>query len=388
MKSLQKWLRQSFLLALITATLMEGLLRLPFPAVARLSAQVVVAPGDANVPYQRVPGMVYELVPSGFVDLFNETLNNEGFRGPNYSKEKPKNTYRILALGDSTVLGFSTPFDSTWEELLKKDLERRFAGASRPLTIEVINTGIGGYQSWQALARLQLRAIAYKPDLVIVDVGWNDLLFSSSPQWREGYSLANLVDDYAQPPPQKTGWEKIRHSLYDHVRLAQAVRNVRNIWWNRAYLEHILTQRSVASSTSFNDRALALYLKNLDAIHDLVQSSGAAMAVVMWPTLLTERNLASREVRDSMKTVLMNFPLGIPDYLSWHGRYMEALAQWAQRHPHTDLFDWNVPFKDELTFEARQKYFVDQAHFSKAGHQRLADYMAPLIEKKLRSLRR
>ena len=97
-------------------------------------------------------------------------MNSEGFRGPEFSKDKPDNTYRIIAVGGSTTFGSGVTNENTWPKILEKKLQN----LSESKKIEVINSGIPGMNSFSESKLIKQKLIHYKPDLIIVYDGNND----------------------------------------------------------------------------------------------------------------------------------------------------------------------------------------------------------------------
>src|SRR5207244_1737730 len=108
------------------------------------------------------------LAPHAVVDA--ETMNSDGFRGPDRAIPKPANVYRVLAIGDSVVQAVigGIRYEESWPTLLEELLPGASAAPARAIRYEVINAGVGGYASWQALNRLRSRGLKYQPDLLIV----------------------------------------------------------------------------------------------------------------------------------------------------------------------------------------------------------------------------
>jgi lysophospholipase L1-like esterase len=108
-------------------------------------------------------------------------VNSKGFRGREFSNEKGE-TYRIVALGESTTFGCTlNADDKPWPEVLEEAIRARLK-LSRP--VEVINAGVPGYTLVHNLARLNSDILPLKPDMIISYHGYNglDLLSSSSPR--------------------------------------------------------------------------------------------------------------------------------------------------------------------------------------------------------------
>lgn len=97
--------------------------------------------------------------------------NREGFRGPDFSLQKPSGVFRIVALGGSTTY---TEGVSDNREIFTAHLERmlRERGFGR---VEVINGGVPGYNTWETLVYLCFRVLELDPDLLIIYHGTNDV---------------------------------------------------------------------------------------------------------------------------------------------------------------------------------------------------------------------
>ena len=112
----------------------------------------------------------FELIPNQSTSTVN--INSLGFRGPEFSAEKPENTYRILLVGGSTMFGSGATSDST---TIPGFLQQIFDNNKFEVNIEVINAAISGGNSASELEFINEKIAQYEPDLVIVYDGWNDL---------------------------------------------------------------------------------------------------------------------------------------------------------------------------------------------------------------------
>ena len=114
------------------------------------------------------PGAGYTLIKPGSQYEWQGIpveINSHGLRGPETPYEKPPDTFRILNLGDSIVMGWGVREDSTYgrrlESLLNED-------GSSELRFEVINAGVPGWNLENALAYLQAEGLKYEPDLILL----------------------------------------------------------------------------------------------------------------------------------------------------------------------------------------------------------------------------
>lgn len=119
------------------------------------------------------PRLVYELRPSAsvYVDKFERTFttNAAGFRDREYPRAKPDGVYRIAAIGDSVTFGWDQALDETYPKLLEAGL-----AAAGMANVEVLNFGIGGYNSLQEIELIRARALAFEPDLLLLAYVMND----------------------------------------------------------------------------------------------------------------------------------------------------------------------------------------------------------------------
>ena len=99
------------------------------------------------------------------------SLNQYGFRGPEFSAQKSDNTYRIFVVGSSVAYG---------QHVLDKDtisthLQNLFDEYDSELKIEVINAGFGNAWSKTEVKWIKENLSEFEPDLVIVLDGWTDV---------------------------------------------------------------------------------------------------------------------------------------------------------------------------------------------------------------------
>ena len=95
-----------------------------------------------------------------------EPLNQQGFRGKAFKKEKGPEAFRIACIGDSVVFGRAK---AEYPLLLQKELSKKLSRK-----VECMNFGVPGYSTYQGKIILERALLEYKPDLVIIQFGWND----------------------------------------------------------------------------------------------------------------------------------------------------------------------------------------------------------------------
>ena len=95
------------------------------------------------------------------------TINEDGLNDRfNYSVDKPKDTYRIIAQGDSFTYGLYVDTKDNWTELLEDKLNQEMK-CSNIKKFEVLNFGVSGYDAAYEVERFKRRGEKYNSDLVV-----------------------------------------------------------------------------------------------------------------------------------------------------------------------------------------------------------------------------
>ncbi|MBZ0271765.1 SGNH/GDSL hydrolase family protein [bacterium] len=178
--------RAIFTLAAVAAALLfaEAALRaagIPAPEPPAFRLNPLASP---NL-YEPDPRRFWRLVPGGEED--GELVNVDGFRGDRVPVKRRDGVPRIILAGDSVVYGFRLPDEQTIGAHLSRELSARGE-------VEVLNAGVVGYSSLQTRRYLEGLMPKYRPDAVIVYVGWND------------WSDAARVPDSRLPAPSPLRW--------------------------------------------------------------------------------------------------------------------------------------------------------------------------------------
>ncbi|MBN1880294.1 SGNH/GDSL hydrolase family protein [bacterium] len=128
----------------------------------------------AGVPYELTPNHQYEwkygprrLFDRGF--SIPVRINEMGFRDDPVILPKPEGTIRILAVGDSFTWGLGVAEEDCWVEQLEWMLQKQTTRK-----VDVINTGVGSWNTEVEAAFLQGRGMALDPDAVILGFLIND----------------------------------------------------------------------------------------------------------------------------------------------------------------------------------------------------------------------
>jgi lysophospholipase L1-like esterase len=128
---------------------------------------------EPRIAYRYDPEIRYVLAPSqqGWIDDGWLTINSLGFRGPEVVTPKPAGTFRIVVIGDSVTMGWGVGDSETFSAQLEALLHKRFPGRRS----DVVNLGVGGFDTRQEVALLRRNVARLQPDLVLVGFYSNDV---------------------------------------------------------------------------------------------------------------------------------------------------------------------------------------------------------------------
>lgn len=143
-------------------------------------------------------------------------INAQGLMGPaNVSPEKPAGTKRLLLLGDSFTESEQVPFEQTWGYLLDQSLGEEW---------EVLNAGVAGYGTDNALLWFRTRGRQFDPDAVLLlfftgnDVSDNDRALGmhiGSWQPQPYFELADPTSGPTSGPATDTATDTARDAVPD-----------------------------------------------------------------------------------------------------------------------------------------------------------------------------
>jgi hypothetical protein len=204
-------------------------------------------------------GLAYELTPGARMELRGAkiSVNSLGFRGREYSVEKPPNTIRIVAMGASVAFGWTVSNDESYPQRLEARLNERAKGSGR--TYEVFNFGVGGYSTHDEVKALEAKALRLNPDLVILDY---------HPNGPETEPIQPLHQVFHEP----LWWER-----WNLLRLLAYGRRRWSVWT----LGHGSEYRYLASPEGPHWPAL---LRSYDKLRALTEARGIKVLITIFPS--------------------------------------------------------------------------------------------------------
>ncbi|NIP42961.1 MAG: SGNH/GDSL hydrolase family protein [candidate division Zixibacteria bacterium] len=143
--------------------------------------------------FRRHSTLFWEFIPNKTIkgDFLAEGeyhINNQGFRGEDFSTEKPTDVIRVGCIGNSCTFGWEIPEGKTYPELLELELEEMYPEQD----FQVLNLGVPGYTSHQGLVLLKEKVLDFDPDIITLSFGWNDI-------WGAGKGITDKEQEILSP---------------------------------------------------------------------------------------------------------------------------------------------------------------------------------------------
>lgn len=129
------------------------------------------ADSDPNIVFTHRPNA------SGYFMGTTISTNKFGDRDEEYLTQiqKPNSVYRIVVIGDSVTLGWGVDAKDTFAKELEQKLNDYISWGSHIVSrVEVINMGIGNYNTTQEVHHFIRDGLKYQPDMILVGYILND----------------------------------------------------------------------------------------------------------------------------------------------------------------------------------------------------------------------
>lgn len=247
----------------------------------------------------------------------SEETNVDGLRDATRPEETRPGLRRIVVLGDSVTYGHGVEAAEAFPQVL----EQRLRALHRD--VEVFNMGLPGWSTRQERTAYQRIARKYKPDVVVLAVCLND--------------LAELQINLTKPPGFLL--TLFKHSAVVRLALGASRREI-------GAVEELFSD--VDSPRVEN--AYRLFFNEVRALHADVVKDGAVLHLVVFPFRFQVEPGAPRP------------------------SVQERIGEFARTE--------GIPFLDflpeALATQAPRDLFIDYDHFSPAGNERVADWLAGL----------
>ncbi|MBI4324967.1 MAG: hypothetical protein HY674_06850 [Chloroflexi bacterium] len=313
---------------------------------ARLCKQITVQDPKNRLPYILKPGSTGNFFDSRI------RINRLGFRDREFALDK-KDRYRIVAIGESTTMGFTIKEDGRpWPKVLEALVRKELSGA-RP--VEVLNAGVAGYSLQEGLIRLRRDVLPLKPDMIISYFGYNGF-----PLLDDTFGEAGRAFLQTQPP---------RFVHRPSVLLGRAEHGIRLFHFKRKYFSSTLLWATFAS------RKKAVFDSVYTQLHRELISIARTNHIRL---VLLSHNLAVN--RESPKEVIEFYRGGFPDvgYRMQANRLQTYILEELARRNKDVLY---VNTAEGL--DGHHENFIDLVHLTQKGRNKLAENVCNGIKEHL-----
>jgi len=271
-------------------------------------------------------------------------INEEGLRDREHSYKRQNDIERVLVLGDSFAWGYGVEESERFSQQLEEALD-----------VEVINAGVSGYSTDQELLWYENEGIKYETDLVILviagnDVGDNDRQLVSTIYYKPKYVIEKgqlVLTGY--PVPKTSPQGRLIYSLSQRSALAYfLVQRYFDLLalYGKAKVDSDHANSSV-SDINTEGEPFKLTIALIDEIRNTAESRKAKFMIVS-----TDRwwNSPSRETYKDFIDTLQTDGFLVLDVESMPG------------------------------FDPVEMLISDDGHWSRAGHEFVAEEIKEFIE--------
>lgn len=285
-----------------------------------------------------------------------------GFRGRDVPVAKRPGVLRIMVVGGSTTFDTQVSRDeAAWPARLEASLQQ--LAPDHP--VEVINAGVPGYRVVDNLIRLQTELFQYRPDVILLYDGHNDLFGSL----RSGSQTLRVAQGEDRPGevPVVTPWGYWlgRHSLF----YGKVVERLKAIGFHQLKSSPVPT--AAASQDSVGVPGVEDFERDVTSFVAVARSLGIRLVMA---ELVTVSGVGAREEPDA--AVRRMWSLAVPfaptdAVLRGYVAYNAVLRSVSARQ--------GIPFiaTGGFGFAGRGFYAEDDPiHFNDAGAERMGQEMA------------
>jgi lysophospholipase L1-like esterase len=285
-------------------------------------------------------------------ERFPVTINSKGFRGHEYSEQKPPHTIRVVTLGASSTLGYFARDDETYPVYLEKLLNDSLAGDS----IEVINLGIPHLTVANIHALLVNEALPLDPDVITFYEGNNDAM--------------HLEDALSQ----QSALRRIAGMVGGRVLTVAFIANFLDNPWHRAHSPEVVAAHSDAIAKDF--------LSHLSRMKDECEKRGILFVVASQQrnsqsvARQTLKGVTYQQERALIEARLRAQEKMTPQELTFlaHAILMDRLGEWARTN--------HVAYADVIgRLDQDRDVLVSWVHLSARGNQLVAAAFADEIRR-------
>lgn len=302
---------------------------------------------DGHIGGRALPYQVFKTA-----DGHEVRINKDGFRGPDYTYEKPGGTLRIVVFGGSAAFCYhAAGRENTWPTALELKLKVRLR-----MPVEVVNLALPGFSSFKSKINYLCYGRAFHPDAIIVYHTWNDM---------QRFRAQETTPYIPQPVSRnKPLWQLI-------ARQTQLGRRARHFLWTAKgrYLEGRLEEVHPGADRAVGPKPFALERRNFEDFVLLAENDGVLPVLATQALLASAENLDDPEVRLAMAVPCGLMQMTLPVLVVAQDEISAIIEEVAREHGAVFLDGYNAVPHD-------LQHLCDNVHLHDVGALLLAEKFA------------
>jgi len=176
---------------------------------------------ETNMYFEADPYTGYRLKPGGIGHYqmgIPAIANSHGHRDVEVPLEKPAGVFRILVIGDSFTVGANVRQEEAYPKVLEKHLRNIYGSR-----IQVVNSGVGGWQPIQYAQYWEYYGHYFEPDLILIGFFVGNDTFDTYTNVKQ---LNTAIRGHTiSPAAAARRFINLQVFLYDHSNLARLLLN-------------------------------------------------------------------------------------------------------------------------------------------------------------------
>ena len=299
-------------LTLLVVSLLIGFAICEFLSRLLFKDETVLAPryhtmgeyGEVSLRRNRSNMQFTHTTPDG---TWSFTTNDQGFRNyRDFEYAKPPGTIRVVAVGDSHTQGHECHQDYTYAANIERSL------IAKGYKAEVINAGVSGFSTTEALLLLEHELLKYQPDYVVLGFYGNDYednlkagmleldesgtLIQVKSEHIPGVKIQDVI--YAIPGIQWLG----ENSYFYSVLFNATWRFYKN-QLEASAREAIPTESTIATKSRYSDHEIQLASTLVKRMRKSVNAAGAKLILLEIPRKVDEHQFTESIVQEMRQEI-------------------------------------------------------------------------------------
>ena len=235
--------------------------------------------------------------------------NEQGFRNrENFTYKKKENVIRVISMGDSHTQGYEVRQDYTYSAIIEKYLNQH------GIKSEVINAGVSGFSTAEALLFLENEGVKYKPDYVILGFFANDY----EDNIKAGFYKLDDADNLVIQKKEHVPGVKIQNLMYEIPLVKWMSENsyfyslLFNTTW--VYFKNKLAENAaeqvaeyaIPTNNKLSNYQQQLTDKLLERMYRFCKENNIKLIVIDIPKIESEKIVASSLTLPTLNIVMQN----------------------------------------------------------------------------------